>query len=87
MARIGGGIDQLEQLEKTFGKASQLVEEARALVTSQLTGTDWEGPAAERFRSEWTGEFEPNLRRVEEALRDAGSEVGRRTQALLQAGS
>jgi WXG100 family type VII secretion target len=87
MARIGGGIEQLEQLQSTFTRAAQMVEELAQMVSSQISGTEWEGPAAERFRSEWTGDFEPALRRVDTALQEAGAEVGRRKEALLQAGS
>ena len=87
MARIGGGIEQLAQLQSTFERASELVEELTRMVASQLGNTEWEGPAAERFRSEWSGEFEPALRRMDGALHEAGAEVGRRREALLQAGS
>jgi hypothetical protein len=35
----------------------------------------------------WSGEFEVSLRKLQEALVDAGAEVARRQTALLQAGS
>ena len=47
----------------------------------------WEGPAAERFRTMWSGEYEVALRKVQQALVDAGAEVSRRQGALQQAGS
>jgi uncharacterized protein YukE len=86
MARIGGEIEQLVQLKTTFDRESRTVDELTRAIRSQLQMTAWEGPAAERFRSMWSGEFEVSLRRLQEALIDAGTEVSRRQTALLQAG-
>lgn len=87
MARIGGEIEQLSQLKTTFDRESCTVEELSRTIRGQLQTTVWEGPAAERFRSMWSGEFEVSLRKLQEALVDAGTEVSRRQTALLQAGS
>jgi len=87
MARIGGEIEQLGQLKTTFDRESRTVEELTRVIRGQLETTVWEGPAAERFRSMWSGEFEVSLRKLQEALVDAGVEVSRRQTALLQAGS
>ena len=87
MARIGGEIEQLAQLKTTFDRESRTVEELTRVIRGQLQTTAWEGPAAERFRSMWAGEFEVSLRKLQEALVDAGAEVSRRQTALLQAGS
>ena len=87
MARIGGEIDQLAQLKATFDRQSQVVEELTRTIRGQLQGTVWEGPAAERFRTMWSGEYEVSLRKVQQALTDAGAEVARRQTALQQAGS
>ena len=87
MARIGGEIEQLAQLKATFDRESKSVEELTRAIRGQLQGTAWEGPAAERFRTMWTSEYEVALRKVQQALVDAGAEVSRRQTALLQAGS
>lgn len=87
MARIGGEIEQLGQLKTTFDREARTVEELTRVIRSQLQTTVWEGPAAERFRSMWSGEFEVSLRKLQEALVEAGAEVARRQNALLQAGS
>ena len=87
MARIGGEIEQLGQLKTTFDRESRTVEELTRVIRGQLQTTVWEGPAAERFRSMWSGEFEVSLRKLQEALVEAGTEVSRRQTALLQAGS
>jgi hypothetical protein len=87
MARIGGEIEQLAQLKATFDREAKSVEELTRAIRGQLQGTAWEGPAAERFRTMWAGEYEVSLRKVQQALVDAGAEVARRQGALLQAGS
>ena len=87
MARIGGEIEQLAQLKATFDREAKSVEELTRVIRGQLQGTAWEGPAAERFRTSWSGEYEVALRKVAQALVDAGAEVARRQGALLQAGS
>jgi hypothetical protein len=56
-------------------------------ISGQLGNTWWLGPAADRFRSAWDGEFKPMLTRLNAALMEAGAEVNRRQQALHQAGS
>ncbi len=86
MTRIGGEIEQLAQLKASFDRESRTVEELSRTIRGQLQTTAWEGPAAERFRSMWTGEFEVSLRKLQQALVDAGAEVSRRQSALLQAG-
>ncbi len=87
MARIGGEIEQLVQLKTSFDRESRTVEELTRTIRGQLQTTAWEGPAAERFRSMWSSEFEVSLRKLQQALVDAGAEVSRRQSALLQAGS
>ena len=71
----------------SFDRESRTVEELTRTIRAQLQTTAWEGPAAERFRSMWSGEYEVSLRKLQEALVDAGAEVARRQTALLQAGS
>ena len=87
MARIGGELEQLAELKATFDRESQTVEELTRVIRGQLQTTVWEGPAADRFRSMWSGEFEVSLRKLQQALVDAGAEVSRRQTALMQAGS
>jgi uncharacterized protein YukE len=87
MARIGGEIEQLAQLKSTFDREAKSVEELTRAIRGQLQGTAWEGPAAERFRTSWAGEYEVALRKIQQALVEAGAEVARRQGALLQAGS
>jgi WXG100 family type VII secretion target len=86
MSIIGGDPEQLTALKTAFDRHGASVHELTAMIRSQLDGINWQGPHAERFRSSWRDEFEPVLRRLEEALREAGMEVGRAGDRLREAG-
>jgi uncharacterized protein YukE len=86
MSQMGADLEQLGVLREVLLRQSAAIEELAGTLRTQLTGTTWHGPAAERFRGAWSSEFEPSLRRLQSALQEAGAEVGRRRDALLQAG-
>ncbi len=87
MSTIGAEMGQLQTLGQSFTRESQTVAQLTAAIGSQVNSTWWKGPASDRFRSAWEGEFAPTLRRLEAALQEASTEVNRRHSALLQAGS
>jgi hypothetical protein len=86
MSQMGADLEQLAALRATFAQQGHALEEVANAVRTQLGGTTWHGPAADRFRSAWTSDFEPSLRRLQAALQEAGVEVARRREALLAAG-
>jgi WXG100 family type VII secretion target len=87
MAVIGGELEQLAALRGVFDTQAGAVDDLTRTIRAQLDGTSWQGPAADRFRQAWEGEFEPNLAKLRTALQDAATEVARRRDALIQAGS
>ncbi len=87
MARIGGEIEQLAELKSVFERQAGSVDELTSTIGAQLRNTVWEGPAADRFRSMWESEFKNSLTKLRGALQDAGTEVARRRDALIEAGS
>jgi WXG100 family type VII secretion target len=87
MSTIGAEMGQLQQLGQTFSREGQNVAQLTAAINSQVNSTWWKGPAADRFRSAWESEFAPTMRRLEAALAQASQEIGRRHEALTQAGS
>jgi uncharacterized protein YukE len=87
MPAIGAEIEQLTSLQQCFGTQAANVGDLTTAIRSQLGGTTWQGPAAERFRDAWSEQFEPMLHKLNTALVEAGQEVSRRQQALIQAGS
>jgi len=40
-----------------------------------VNGTDWKGPDAEKFRSEWSGSHVTALAKVAQALEEAGKQA------------
>ena len=86
MANMGADLEQMAQLRASLLQQSQVIEQLTVQVRGQLGATTWSGPAADRLRSTWDSDFEPTLRRLQSALQEAGVEVGRRRDALLQAG-
>jgi WXG100 family type VII secretion target len=87
VSSLGGDLEQLAALRATFDQQSQALEQVTGTIRSQLAGTMWHGPAADRFRGAWSGDFEPSLRRLQQALQEAAAELARRRDALMQAGA
>lgn len=85
--QIGAELGQMQNLKKTFDTSAQKSVELSTSVRGALDNTWWKGPAADRFRQAWTSEFEPALKKLDMALKEAGVEVQRRHDALQQAGS
>lgn len=87
MPQIGGEIEQMSVLSSTFTTECANVGDLTAHIDGQVTQTWWVGPAADRFREAWNGEFKNMLSRLQAALTDAATEVNRRRDALVQSGS
>ncbi|HWH92298.1 MAG TPA: WXG100 family type VII secretion target [Baekduia sp.] len=86
MSHMGADLEQLATLRASLLQQAQVIEQLSSTVRQQLGTTTWHGPAADRFRAAWGSDFEPSLRRLQAAMQEAGMEVGRRRDALLQAG-
>jgi hypothetical protein len=87
MPQIGGEIEQMSQLSSTFTTECANIGELTARIDGQVNQTWWVGPAADRFREQWTGEFKTMLSRLQQSLTEASAEVNRRREALVQSGS
>jgi len=83
---IGGDIEQLSTLERTFTQQRETVETLRSTITAALDTTSWRGPAAERFRSEWNGEFALALTRLADALNQNAGFIRETHTAFQQIG-
>jgi WXG100 family type VII secretion target len=87
MSLIGAEIGELHQLKANFNRHSGEVDRLMAALRGAVHSTYWKGGAADRFRDAWEREYEPALRSLSHALVEAGDEVGRRADAIHQAGS
>ncbi|GMV85067.1 MAG: hypothetical protein AMXMBFR80_09240 [Dehalococcoidia bacterium] len=84
MARLGGDIEAMERLQGQLRQRSGEVSRLRGDLTSMISNTWWEGPAANRFKSEWQGNYSSSLQKLEQLLEELGMEVQRRKDALIQ---
>ncbi len=82
MAKVGADLPQLDDLKKVLDNNVARTQEILSTIDSKLSSTHWEGPAAQRFRDAWNGEFKGALNKLEAALTEAGTEVQRRRQAI-----
>jgi uncharacterized protein YukE len=78
----GGNLDQMQTLDSTFTSQAQAVVDLTSRISSTLQGTAWTGPAADRFRSDWNGQFQPALQKLEQALTDNAAIVRNRRAAI-----
>ena len=70
MAVYGMDIEQVRALANQLGKKADQIDTLISEITSRLGGTQWTGPDAEQFRSDWSGTLTSQLRNVSQALRD-----------------
>lgn len=90
MTKIAGEMAQMDGLSRDFTTAAGQVQELIGRldgITNNTVGSGWQGRSASRFQELWNGEFKASLGRMNEALVQAGSEVDRRKNALIQADS
>jgi uncharacterized protein YukE len=84
---VGAELASLTRLEAAVARHGAALEQLRAALGAEIEATEWQGSAAERFRSAWREDHEPALRRLESVLHEAAAEVSRRRAALEAAGS
>jgi uncharacterized protein YukE len=87
MPQIGATIEEMHALQAAFTRESGNVASLTSSISSQVGNTWWVGPAADRFRGTWEGEFRPMLARLQAELEQCSNEVSSRAQALSEAGS
>ncbi|WP_426997517.1 hypothetical protein [Pseudarthrobacter sp. N5] len=77
MAIWGADIAQLKTLGTKLQAGSSEIEKQKSTLTKVLEGTDWKGPDADKFRSEWSGQHVAALAKVAQALQEAGTQATR----------
>lgn len=82
MSMYGANPEQLANLGHTLTRQITTIDQVVAQVDSVLAGTTWQGPARQRFESEWNGSFKQALARLDEAFGIAGRDCVARSQEL-----
>lgn len=75
MAIVGMDIQQVRQLSTQLSQKASDIEQILSSLSSQLGSTQWEGPDANQFRNDWSGQHTSALRNVANALRDAANKA------------
>jgi uncharacterized protein YukE len=82
MSMYGANPDELTNLGNTLTRQIDSISQVMGLVDSALNGTTWQGPARERFASEWSGSFKQALAKLNEAFGMAGRDCVVRADEL-----
>ncbi|HPZ95974.1 MAG TPA: WXG100 family type VII secretion target, partial [Mycobacterium sp.] len=77
MAIYGQDIDQVRQLATQLNAKASDIEGVISHLTSAINSVQWMGPDAERFKSDWQGQYVPQLRQVVTALQNASQNASR----------
>lgn len=85
MSMVGGNLEQMAGLQQAFQRDAQSVTELQQRITAALGNTMWTGPAAQRFREEWSGTFVPALSQLRDALEQNATLVRNRSEAIRTA--
>lgn len=85
MAIWGADIAQLKNLGTKLKAGSSEIEKQKSTLTKVLEGTDWKGPDADKFRSEWNGQHVASLAKVAQALEEAGQKATKNANEQEQA--
>jgi WXG100 family type VII secretion target len=82
MGMQGADIMQMQQLEQRLQQESGAVTELMNRIDQSLANVQWTGPAADRFKQEWSENFKKALTTLSEALGQNASAVRNRWQAF-----
>ena len=75
MALWGLDVEQVRQLGSQLNNQADQIQQIVSTLTNTLNNTQWTGPDAQQFHSEWNGLHVTALRNVIQALHDAGGKA------------
>jgi uncharacterized protein YukE len=81
-AMLGGELETMATLKGKLNEQANTVATLTSTVDQQVKNTVWSGPAADRFRELWDGQFKQTLEQLRIALNDAATEVNNRAEAI-----
>ncbi|MCX6501572.1 MAG: WXG100 family type VII secretion target [Microbacterium sp.] len=84
MAVWGLDVQQVRQLSSQLNQKAGDIDSILSTLTGALNGTQWEGPDANQFRNDWSGQYTSSLKQVAQALRDAAQKATQNANAQEQ---
>jgi WXG100 family type VII secretion target len=64
--------EQLTSLSSTLKTEASQVASVKSKIASSISSTDWDSPAANRFKADWNGKYVKALTELERALTELG---------------
>jgi WXG100 family type VII secretion target len=86
MPQIGATTEEMQSLQATFSREASTVEQLTAAISGQVGSTWWVGPASDRFRAQWDGEFRPMLMQLQQALIECSNSVRMHAEGFQSVG-
>lgn len=71
----GADIEQMQQLEASLNQQAEVIQNVITTIRGKVEGTNWQGPDADTFRSEWNGTYTQSLNRVVQELKQTAGIV------------
>lgn len=84
MTMHGANPDELAALGTKLIAQTDVIGTLMTEVTTAFGSTTWQGPARDRFESDWNGSFATSLRNLQSSFQAAGTECRQRAAALAQ---
>ena len=80
----GADPEQLTGLGAKLVAQNEPIGEIQAVVFTTLAGTTWQGPARDKFETDWNDQFNPALNALKDAFTAAGNECTQRAASLTE---
>ena len=77
MAQLGADVEHLDRLGAKFKEKAAEIDQMQSQISSQVTGTWWQGSDADKFRAEWTGELRGQLTKLKAVLETTATTLAR----------
>jgi len=85
MAQLGADVEQLDQLAARFRSTADEIGQMVNQLGTQIHSAWWQGPDADRFKSEWDGTYRAQLQNVCSRLQDTAQVITRQASQQRQA--
>lgn len=80
MAFVGADVEQLNQLAAQLNNKANDIQNVISQLTSAINSVEWKGNDANKFRSDWQGQYVGQLKQVVSGLQTASQNAKRNAQ-------
>lgn len=87
MSQLGLDTAQMEQLIRTCTTEATTIESSVRTISGALSSTWWKGGDADRFTSDWQGNYSQQMTRVATELRNVATMLRSQLNEQIQASS